>query len=176
MQKVSFGVAILSTEIHSLQLRPRRGQLLYDELGSPQWQIGAPRLLEIPEDMQKKYGFAPLADANSATKQLIFGGNANKFYKIRLKSASRTSRTSTPRLRSNTRTSATATFAPPKCQRLRRRSRRRLVRCLMTNQEFQFVARQEKGRRALRRRPLLATAGSWVRFHCIPLSYIEFDS
>jgi hypothetical protein len=29
---------------------------------------------------------------------------------------------------------------------------------------------QEKGRRALRRRPCLATAGSWVRFRCIPLS------
>jgi hypothetical protein len=91
MQKVSLGVAILSAEIHSLRLRPRRGQLLYDELGSPQWQIEAPRLLEIPEDMQKKYGFAPLGDANSATKQLIFGGNANRFYKIRLKTASQTS-------------------------------------------------------------------------------------
>ena len=90
MQKVSLGVAILSAEIHSLRLRPRRGQLLYDELGSPQWQIEAPRLLEIPEDMQKKYGFAPLGDANSATKQLIFGGNATKFYKIRLKAADNT--------------------------------------------------------------------------------------
>lgn len=28
-----------------------------------------------------------LGDANSATKQLIFGGNATKFYKIRLKAA-----------------------------------------------------------------------------------------
>src|SRR6266404_4823510 len=55
--------------------------------GSPQWQIEALRRLEIPEDMQKKYGFAPLGDANSATKQLIFGGNATKFYKIRLKAA-----------------------------------------------------------------------------------------
>ena len=34
--------------------------------GSPQWQIEALRRLEIPEDMQKKYGFAPLGDANSA--------------------------------------------------------------------------------------------------------------
>src|SRR5207248_10058088 len=55
--------------------------------GSPQWQIEALRRLEIPEDMQTKYGFAPLGDANSATKQLIFGGNATKFYKIRLKAA-----------------------------------------------------------------------------------------
>ena len=44
--------------------------------GSPQWQIEAMRRLEIPEDMQKKYGFAPLGDANSATKQMIFSGNA----------------------------------------------------------------------------------------------------
>jgi len=58
--------------------------------GSPQWQIEALRRLEIPEDMQKKYGFAPLGDANSATKQLIFGGNATKFYKIRLKAAENT--------------------------------------------------------------------------------------
>ena len=40
--------------------------------------------------MQKKYGFAPLGDANSATKQLIFGGNATTFYKIRLKAAENT--------------------------------------------------------------------------------------
>ena len=44
--------------------------------GSPQWQIEAMRRLEIPEDMQKKYGFAALGDANSATKQQIFSGNA----------------------------------------------------------------------------------------------------
>ncbi len=58
--------------------------------GSPQWQIEALRRLEIPEDMQKKYGFAPLGDANSATKQLIFGGNATRFYKIKLKAADNT--------------------------------------------------------------------------------------
>src|SRR5438876_109629 len=55
--------------------------------GSPQWQIEALRRLEIPQDMQKKHGFAPLGDANSATKQLIFGRNATKFYKIRLRAA-----------------------------------------------------------------------------------------
>src|ERR1700682_6822800 len=60
--------------------------------GSPQWQIEALRRLEIPEDMQKKYGFAPLGDADSAIKQLIFGGNATKFYKIRLKAADTTTR------------------------------------------------------------------------------------
>jgi hypothetical protein len=44
--------------------------------GSPQWQIEAMRRLEIPEDMQKKYGFPALGDADSATKQMIFGSNA----------------------------------------------------------------------------------------------------
>jgi hypothetical protein len=55
--------------------------------GSPQWQIEALRRLEIPEDMQKKYGFAPLGDANSAVKQQIFAGNATRFYKIKLRAA-----------------------------------------------------------------------------------------
>jgi predicted TIM-barrel fold metal-dependent hydrolase len=58
--------------------------------GSPQWQIEAMRRLEIPEDMQKKYGFAPLGDANSATKQQIFSGNAARMYNIALKKAENT--------------------------------------------------------------------------------------
>jgi predicted TIM-barrel fold metal-dependent hydrolase len=58
--------------------------------GSPQWQIEAMRRLEIPEDMQKKYGFAPLGDANSATKQQIFAGNAARMYNIALKKAENT--------------------------------------------------------------------------------------
>jgi predicted TIM-barrel fold metal-dependent hydrolase len=58
--------------------------------GSPQWQIEALRRLEIPEDMQQKYGFAPLGDANSATKQQIFAGNATRFYKIKLRAAENT--------------------------------------------------------------------------------------
>src|SRR5437016_8967449 len=55
--------------------------------GSPQWQIEAMRRLEIPEDMQKKYGFAALGGANSPIKQMIFGGNAARLYGIRLKAA-----------------------------------------------------------------------------------------
>jgi len=55
--------------------------------GSPQWQIEAMRRLEIPEDMQKKYGFAPVGDANSMTKQLIFGANAARLYRLNLKAA-----------------------------------------------------------------------------------------
>ena len=53
--------------------------------GSPQWQIEAMRRIEIPEDMQKKYGFAPLGGANSATKQMIFGSNAARLYRLNLK-------------------------------------------------------------------------------------------
>ena len=58
--------------------------------GSPQWQIEAMRRLEIPEDMQKKYGFPALGDANSATKQMIFGSNAARLYRLKLKAAENT--------------------------------------------------------------------------------------
>jgi uncharacterized protein len=50
--------------------------------GSPQWQIEALRRLEIPEDMQKKYGFAPLGPANGSVKNAIFGGNNARLYGI----------------------------------------------------------------------------------------------
>ena len=40
--------------------------------------------------MQKKYGFAPLGDANSATKQQIFSGNAARMYNITVKKAENT--------------------------------------------------------------------------------------
>src|SRR6266853_1869307 len=55
--------------------------------GSPQWQIEAMRRLEIPDDMQKKYGFAALGGANSATKQMIFGANSARIYRLNLKAA-----------------------------------------------------------------------------------------
>jgi predicted TIM-barrel fold metal-dependent hydrolase len=55
--------------------------------GSPQWQIEAMRRLEIPEDMRKKYGFAPLGGADSAVKQMIFGTNAARLYGLKLRSA-----------------------------------------------------------------------------------------
>ena len=58
--------------------------------GSPQWQIEAMRRLEVPEDMQRKYGFAALGGANSATKQMIFGANAARVYRINLKAADNT--------------------------------------------------------------------------------------
>jgi hypothetical protein len=52
--------------------------------GSPQWQIEALRRLEIPDDMQKKYGFAPLGSANGPVKNAIFGLNAARLYKVPL--------------------------------------------------------------------------------------------
>jgi predicted TIM-barrel fold metal-dependent hydrolase len=48
--------------------------------GSPQWQIEGLRRLEIPEDMQKKYGFKPLGPADGAIKNAIFGGTNAKLY------------------------------------------------------------------------------------------------
>jgi hypothetical protein len=44
--------------------------------GSPQWQIEAFRRLEIPEDMQKRFGFAPLGPADGSVKRDILGYNA----------------------------------------------------------------------------------------------------
>ena len=48
--------------------------------GSPQWQIEALRRLEIPEDLQKKHGFAPLGPADGPVKNAIFAGNAVRMY------------------------------------------------------------------------------------------------
>ncbi|HEY4077885.1 MAG TPA: amidohydrolase family protein [Rhizomicrobium sp.] len=50
--------------------------------GSPQWQIEGLRRLEIPEDMQKTYGFAPLGPARGAVKTAIFSGNNARLYGI----------------------------------------------------------------------------------------------
>jgi predicted TIM-barrel fold metal-dependent hydrolase len=55
--------------------------------GSPQWQIEALRRLEIPEDMQRKHGMAPLGPADGLVKTAIFGGNAARLYKINVQSA-----------------------------------------------------------------------------------------
>ena len=52
--------------------------------GSPQWQIEAMRRLEVPEDMQQKYGFPSLGGANSLTKQAIFGSNSARIYGLAL--------------------------------------------------------------------------------------------
>jgi predicted TIM-barrel fold metal-dependent hydrolase len=49
--------------------------------GAPQWQIEALRRLEIPEDMQRRYGFAPLGPADGPVKRAIFGENSAGLYK-----------------------------------------------------------------------------------------------
>jgi len=55
--------------------------------GSPQWQIEGLRRVEIPEDMQKKFGFAPLGDAQGPVKTAIFSGNNARLYGIEPKKA-----------------------------------------------------------------------------------------
>lgn len=48
--------------------------------GSPQWQIEALRRLEIPEELQKKFRFAPLGPADGQVKTAILGANGARFY------------------------------------------------------------------------------------------------
>jgi uncharacterized protein len=48
--------------------------------GAPQWQIEALRRLEIPAEMQQKYGFAPLGAADGPVKKAIFGDNSARLY------------------------------------------------------------------------------------------------
>jgi predicted TIM-barrel fold metal-dependent hydrolase len=55
--------------------------------GSPQWQIEALRRLEIPEDMQKKYGFKPLGPADGAVKNTILGETNARLYKYERRAA-----------------------------------------------------------------------------------------
>ena len=55
--------------------------------GSPQWQIEAFRRLEIPDDMQKRFGFAPLGPADGPVKTAILGLNGAQHYKIALREA-----------------------------------------------------------------------------------------
>jgi predicted TIM-barrel fold metal-dependent hydrolase len=55
--------------------------------GSPQWQIEALRRLEIPEDMRRKHGFAPLGPADGLVKSAIFGGNSARLYNLHVQAA-----------------------------------------------------------------------------------------
>jgi uncharacterized protein len=50
--------------------------------GSPQWQIEAFRRMEIPEDMQRKHGFAPLGPPDGPVKRAILGQNGARIYAI----------------------------------------------------------------------------------------------
>ena len=52
--------------------------------GSPQWQIDAFRRLEMPEDLQEKFGFAPLGSADSEVKKAILGYNSARMYGLGL--------------------------------------------------------------------------------------------
>ena len=60
--------------------------------GSPQWQIEALRRLEIPDDMQKKYGLPPLGPADGPTKTAILGENNARLYKYERRAALTTDR------------------------------------------------------------------------------------
>jgi predicted TIM-barrel fold metal-dependent hydrolase len=55
--------------------------------GSPQWQIEAMRRLEIPQDMQRAHGFAPLGAADGLVKTAIFGGNSARLYRLDMRTA-----------------------------------------------------------------------------------------
>jgi predicted TIM-barrel fold metal-dependent hydrolase len=50
--------------------------------GSPQWQIEAFRRLQMPEDLQKRFGFKPLT---ASVKEKIFGLNSARVYGIDVK-------------------------------------------------------------------------------------------
>ena len=50
--------------------------------GTPQWQIEAFRRLEIPEDLQEKYGFTPLGPATGYVKRAIFGLNGARVFNV----------------------------------------------------------------------------------------------
>jgi hypothetical protein len=50
--------------------------------GSPQWQIEALRRLEIPEDLRKKHGYAPLGEADGPVKKAILGETSAQLYKL----------------------------------------------------------------------------------------------
>jgi predicted TIM-barrel fold metal-dependent hydrolase len=65
--------------------------------GSPQWQIEALRRLEIPEDMQKTYGFKPLGPADGAVKSAILGENNARLYKYDMRAALSTDRVAAAR-------------------------------------------------------------------------------
>jgi hypothetical protein len=55
--------------------------------GSPQWQIEAMRRIEMPEDLQKKHGFAPLGPADGFVKNAILGYNSARLYDLDLRAS-----------------------------------------------------------------------------------------
>jgi predicted TIM-barrel fold metal-dependent hydrolase len=71
--------------------------------GAPQWQIEALRRLEIPEEIQKKYGYPALGDADGPLKNAIFGGNNARLYNYPQTSGWRSPTTSWRRRKRSTR-------------------------------------------------------------------------
>ena len=67
--------------------------------GAPQWQIEGLRRLEIPEDMQQKYGFAPLGSATGPVKSAIFGETSARLYGDRADQLRRAPATAWPQLK-----------------------------------------------------------------------------
>jgi predicted TIM-barrel fold metal-dependent hydrolase len=57
--------------------------------GSPQWQIEAFRRIEIPDDLQQRFGFAPLGAADGAVRNAILGLNSARLYGLSLDTAGR---------------------------------------------------------------------------------------
>ena len=53
--------------------------------GSPQWQIEAFRRIEMPDELQKKYGFAQLGAADGVVKSAILGYNSARLYNLDLR-------------------------------------------------------------------------------------------
>jgi predicted TIM-barrel fold metal-dependent hydrolase len=51
--------------------------------GSPQWQIEAFRRIEIPADLQERFGFSALGPADGAVRNMIFGRNAAGLYGVK---------------------------------------------------------------------------------------------
>jgi len=56
--------------------------------GAPQWQIEGLRRLEIPEDMQRKFGFTALGSATGPVKSAILGDNSARLYRIHARALS----------------------------------------------------------------------------------------
>jgi len=52
--------------------------------GSPQWQIEAFRRIEIPPDLQERFGFQPLGPADGLVKNAVLGYNAARLYGVKL--------------------------------------------------------------------------------------------
>ncbi len=55
--------------------------------GSPQWQIEALRRIEVPEELQQKFGWAALGEPDGPVKKGILGLNGAKLYRIEVKAA-----------------------------------------------------------------------------------------